>query len=698
MKTCPTCKKEVSEETKFCDVCGTQISETIFCPNCGKQTSTESAFCQNCGASVTESTEKEPSVSTLNPKKKLPMKAILFGGIGVAVVAVLIIIISLLAGSNGKSQQNYALYLKDKEIFISDLMKDSKAWQLTSKLVNTDTVLENKNLAESGSYLGFYTYVSEDGKYIFFPDKVGDDDGFNLYYRPLNDLEANATKVDSNISSYTVNSSATIITYLKGEERTLYQYEIKDDSKDKIASEVRSFKVSDDGKTLFYINSENSIYLKYADKDQEKIASEVSSLEYVTDDYKTLYYVKDNSLYKQTIGKDKVKIASDVYDVLKIYDSGELYYLSRQATEISLIDYVIDDMKDADKAMSEPTSPEVPESPQRPYSWNYDSKDEYNAAYAAYEEAYSAWETEYDKIITQYYDALAAYNAKATRDELRTTLAEQTMDRVNYSLHFYNGTKETVITDAFARESYTYDLADDASVICYEAYDRSVIKKVKISEIESIYDVREIVEDSSSSMTYIAVKEIATVVEPEKGITNFTMNSSGTLAYYIDNIPNDKNHGELYRISISNGVVKKPEVYDSDVYTGYSYFASDSEFVYFKDYKDSKGELYINKEKIDYDVAVYSVDAQTDLDMVFYFTDWNDEKNYGTLKVYQNKKATKIADDVYDYSVTPDGRVLYLDDYSMTYFKGELNEWNNGKTRKIDDDVIAILPIFTGRG
>lgn len=699
MITCPKCNKELSDGTKFCDGCGAQIFETIFCPNCGKQTSTEFAFCQSCGASITETPAEEQPAAAPAEKKKLPKKAIMFGGIGVAVVAVLILVISLFSGGGGKGENNYALYLKDSEIFFTDLKKDSEAWQLTSRLVDTDDV-DDEDLADAGYQLGLYTYMSEDGKYIFFPDKIGDDDdGFNLYYREVAKPDAEAVKIDSDVQSYTVNDSATLVTYLKGEEGNLYQYKIGEDSKDKIASEVRGFEVSDDGKKIGYINSENSIYLKYADKEKEKIASDVSTLEYVTEDFTTVYYIKDGSLYKQVEGADKVKIASDVYDVIKIYDSGEIYYLTSEAEEISLMDYVTDDMKDADASIAEPSYPNYPSSPSRPSWWNYDTDAEYDAAYEAYEEAYEAWQAECDRMKTEYYAAREAYYAKLSRDELREDLEEETLDQSSYSLCFYNGTEEVVITDAFVGGYYydsSYTYASNAPVIAYEAYNQSNLEKVKLSEVESIYDIENMVEAAlfSSSERYIAVKGTATVIEQEKEATNFRINSAGTEVYYIDDIPNEKNYGELYRISIADGVVGKAEVYDSDVYTGYCYFVNETDLKYFKDYKDGKGELYINKNKIDYDVDIYNVEVHSDLGKVFYFTDWNDEKDYGTLKVYDGKESVKIADDVHSFSVTPDGRVLYLYDYSLNYYKGELHEWSNGETRKIDDDVVCVLPIL----
>ena len=300
---------------------------------------------------------------------------------------------------------------------------------------------------------------------------------------------------------------------------------------------------------------------------------------------------------------------------------------------------------------------------------------------------------------TEYYAAREAYYAKLSRDELREDLEEETLEQSSYSLCFYNGIEEVVITDAFVDGYYyysSYTYASNVPVIAYEAYNQSNLEKVKLSEVESIYDIENMVEAAlfSSSERYIAVKGTATVVEQEKEATNFRINSAGTEVYYIDDIPNEQNYGELYRISIANGVVGKAEVYDSDVYTGYCYFVNETDLKYFKDYKDGKGELYINKNKIDYDVEIYNVEVHSDLGKVFYFTDWNDEKDYGTLKVYDGKESVKIADDVHSFSVTPDGRVLYLYDYSLNYYKGELHEWSNGETRKIDDDVVCVLPIL----
>lgn len=708
MIVCPKCNRQLEDGTKFCDSCGAQIVETIFCPNCGKQTSTEFAFCQNCGASITEKSAEDQPATSPAKKKKLPKKAILIGGIGVVVIAVLITAFSLLFRSGGKSEENYALYLKDKEIFFTDLKKDSAAWQLTSRLIDGGSI-SNEELAEAGSILGLYTYMSDNGKYLFFPDKIGDHDGgFSLYYKEVDNPDADAVKIDSGVQAYSVNTDATIVTYLKGEEGGLYQYKIAEDVKDKITSDVKNFAVSDKGDKIVYINSEHSIYLKNADKEKEKIASDVSSLEYVSEDLTTVYYIKEDALYKQVDGEDKVKIASDVYDVIKIYESGEIYYSTSETETISLMSYVTDDMKDADASITEPTYPNYPNSPSSPSWWDYDTYEEYEAAYAAYEAAYEEWEETCDRLETEYYEVRDAYLAKLSRDEMRDRLEEATLENTSYSLYFFDGAEKKLISNSFIGGYYYYNdtyyysdytVASDAPVIIYAAFNQSDIGKVKFSEIESIYEIEVLVKAAlfSSNERYIAVKSTDTIIEQEKEAREFRINDSGTVVYYIDDIPDEKGNGELYCISISDDTAGKPEVYDNDVYTGYCYFVSDSEFVYFKDYKDGKGELYINKNRIDFDVKAGSVKFYAKLSKVVYFIDWNSEKEYGTLKVYDGKESVKIADDVHNCSATLDGRILYLCDYSLNYYKGDLYEWAKGETRKLDDDVACVLPILDGR-
>lgn len=89
-------------------------------------------------------------------------------------------------------------------------------------------------------------------------------------------------------------------------------------------------------------------------------------------------------------------------------------------------DYVIDDMAEADQALTEPEYPDYPD-----YS-DYDSDEEYDEAVEAYEDA---WD--------EYDDASDLYYEKELRDELRESLQDSTIDVEVYSLYYYDG-KESV--------------------------------------------------------------------------------------------------------------------------------------------------------------------------------------------------------------------------------------------------------------
>lgn len=701
MITCPKCNKELSDGTKFCDDCGTPIFETIFCPNCGQKTSSEAVFCPNCGTSIAEKPKNQSAITSAR-KKRNSKKAIVIGGGSIAIIAVLIFVISCFFNGKGKAGTDYILYLKDKEIFANNLKKDSDSWQLTSRLADTENV-DNKALADEAYMLGYCTYISQDGKYIFFPDKA-DDEGFNLYYKAIAKSDDEAIKIESDVQWYVVNSTSDIITYLKGDEGNLYQYKIDEGSKEKIASKVSDFRVSDDGNKIIYITYEENIYIKYADREKEKIVSECTSVEQITEDLTTVYYIKDDSLYKQVEGQDKIKIASNIYRIINIYDSGEIYYLTQKEEQKNLMDYVVDDMKDIDAAITEFPSRSYPAGPNRPSWWDYGNDEEYDAAYAIYEQEHAAYEEECNRVDAEYEAACEAYWAKEYRDELRRSLEEENLIQTTYSLCFYNGTEEITVTDDFY-ENYLMltnfsrcFYASDTPVISYEVYNQDSFEKVKLSEVEDIYDFKDMIENTiySSTDIYIAVKEKATIVEQEKAEC-FRINHSGTAVYYIDNVSEGKDYGELYRISISGEVVGKAEEYDSDVQEQSPFFASDSELVYLKNCDDWKGELYINKEKISDDVEMGYSEAYSELGKVFYFTDWNDDKEYGTLNFYNGKESVKIADDVHSYYVTQDGRVLYLYDYSLKYYTGELYEWFDDETRKIDDDVVCVLSIFNNK-
>lgn len=694
MFVCQNCGQELEDGTLFCNNCGAAVAqpaeaveaveaaeaveaveaaeaaeaaETVFCSNCGFQTSAEFAFCQNCGASIAEEPAEAPKKGFKLAMPKLSKKVLLIAG--GALVAVIAIVVALLLIFGGGTKRDAVFYIKDGELYGTKLSK-IEPWQLTRELTDGED-LENRDFYQAGYQIGMYTCLSQDGKTIFYPDKI-DEDGFTLYYRSMNKPDGDATKIDSGVASYCVSKNGKCVTYLK-EDGDLYQHDLKD--KEKIASDVIDFYVTEDGKKLVFLTEDNNVYMKNAGKDKEKVASDISQLSYVNDKRDTVYYIKDENLYKQAEGKDKEKIASDVTGVDVIYESGEVYYYQMESQELSLADYVDDDMKEADASFV------MPDYPEYPYSWNYDTYDEYLDAWDEYEKLKAAYDEAWDK----------RYEVQ-DRDSIREALADLKVNYTSYTLYYFDGKEAKEVAKDVAGSEYSMDCNTDyfSPVAVFQHYVRSEVDKVKISEIESVYDLQTQVQNALTGAKELNIAVKSTVSELESEDENlseysFDVSEDGKTVYYLDNVDEEDGHGTLYKMKISGDKPQKAEEVDDDVYSGH--FAGDK-YLYYKDVKDSQGELYIDQKKVDDDVYMYSV--TTSGEIITYLTDYDTEDHVGTLKIYKNGKSEEIAEEVLRNYVI-DGKVVYLAEYNIEKYRGELYQYKNGKSEKIDEDVVTII-------
>ena len=787
MVICPKCGKMLEDGIRFCDNCGAQIPETVVCPNCGERTTAGFAFCQKCGTPLSQTPNPgagyapdpnagyaptpgagyapdpnagyaptpgagyapdpnagyapipgagyapdpnagytDPAAAAVKQKKGgIPKKALIFGGIGVAAVAVIVavvaLIVNLLGGGGKTAEKMHMFYLKDREIVYFDL-KNKDTLEVTSRLLSGG--VGDYTLVSNAYVLGSYIAFNEDNSRIFYPDRTDfNARGITLYYRSMKKTDQEPVKIDSDVTVYAINKAGTVVIYSKGSGGDLYKHDLE--NKEKIASSVKAFDVADDCNKVLYLTEDGSIYLWSAEGDKTKLASDINNIEYVSDDLSVIYYTKKDSndsntysLYKQVEGADdKVKIASEISRIVKIYDSGEVYYIKSEVVELSLKDYVDDDMAASDAAMTEPEWPAYPSEPAGRYWYSTYDDDEYpwyyydysvsyspiyatqeeydswwakyNADYAAYQEAYNA----VPSLREEYNNVLyPAYQAKLNRDYIRESLKESTMERTEYTLYYYNGTEGTVVTDALT-SAWDISYAEDAATLLLRAYNQAEVTKAKISEIEYTYEVRNLVEEAlySSSERYVAVQAALTAVD-QPDASYFRISSDGSIICFLDDMNEAGNAGDLYKITVENGQVGRPELYDSDVSTSNMYFADDNRLVYYKDVDEAhwKGDLYIDKVEIDYDVRlsfIYIGDA------VLYYTDWNDNKGYGTLKKYENGEKIKVADDVQSF-VMMDNDILYLYDYSTSSYKGTLYRYNKGEPVKIDEDVMALIPAY----
>ncbi len=675
MSMCPKCNNQVNEGDKFCEYCGTPVQETIqeqyFCDNCGAKLDSGFEFCQNCGKKIEGSKPNNKQKQKQSTSKKwIPISAI-------GIVAILVLLSVVLLVNKSSSSKEYALYLQDKEMFYNGLSKN-KAWQVTSNLVVDSSELnftDFSDVEKKKAFFDAYATMTKDNKRLFFVDKI-DGYNFSLFYRSINKPKEDAVKIDSDIDMYSVNEDGNKVTYLKGvysDVHELYQHNLKD--KEKIDSHVRTYMVSDDGKKIVYLTGEDELYLKVEGRDKEKIANDV--MDYTTEDFNTVYYWKDDTLYKKVVGQDSVKIASDIYDVIKIYDSGEIYYRKEKMETVSLIDYIEDDMKASDEALK------TPEKPSYPSRNNYATTQEFEQAKQTYEADYTAYIENYEK----YYE-------KVERDELREVLESSTDTITTYSLCYYNGKEEIVIEEDLKWDSSPV-AAEDVAVIAYTA--NQPMKKLKISEITSVNDVKSQMETLSSTIHFIANKDVINTLEEDDYISSLEISSNGKEIFYIANANSDYNnyyYGDLYRVQLNGDKIQEPELYDTDVYiSGKIFIEETGSILYYKDVTENTGDLYVDKKLVDYDVNMENTLYRSNLDKVVYMIDWNEEKQSGMLKVYEHGKTETVAEDVHSYAITSDNNLLYLNDYSYNYYRGTLYRYAGKKPEKVAEDVSCIIEI-----
>lgn len=665
MMYCPNCNKELEDGALFCDGCGTQLAaveeyaapvmETVFCGQCGQQTDASAPYCQYCGASLVEGAP----VAAPEAKKGSPKKALLFGGIAVAAIAVIVLIISLFSGSSRNSK--YVAYFKDGELFFNNFSKESV--EVTSKLLDGEFM--TKEMLADTDELSRYIQMSADGKTMFYPDKVdGKDDSVTLYYRDVTKADSEAIKISSDVRYYSINEKGDKIIYMKDD--TLYMGSVEEPVK--VASEAYPAAMNSKFDTAIYYKTEEVkeknkegyeethteyTYYLWNDGESEKIVSGKINgfriLDKVTEGvgYKKLSkvcYLKEDVLYIMNLGEEAEKIDSDVSSIVKIYESGEIYY-TKKGEDLKYIDFVNNDNN------------------------------------------------------TEISDEEKKDSFGTTRD-----------------LYCYDDGESILIAENY----YSGSFAADKAVAVVSVMDTGSIKKVKLSEYEDSYwgafdaardEIRNQYYDLETTRNILAEGALTEIDLDD--IQDYAMTDDGSKIYFFcvgwteekDDEGNvisreQKEKGEIHLVTVKKATVNAPEEYDSDVSAARGISLNRNEdLVYYKNYKSenskTKADLFVAQEEIDSDVLPGSVSTLNNGAFVYY-VDYNGEydKQCGTLKISKKGEAEVIADDVYDYVVTPDNEILYLTEYNVEKSRGELYRYNGGKNEFIDEDVIGVLDIY----
>lgn len=681
MRICTNCKKELPDNALFCDGCGAKVekeqnemyqetlgqideSENIFCPFCGKSISSRYEFCPECGSNILQQikTGKQNGSKKFSLKKrgkKIP--AILLGlvvviGIGAGII--------FLVNNSGKDCENQLLYVKKNKLLMTDSSEDEPII-LSKNLINIENNVddiedieeddvEEKKLDFDSMVTTTQQYITtyKDENRIVYPDRMSSLGGdtntycYSLYYHSLSDVDNQSEKIDSGIEG--------------------------------------PYQVTEDGKRIFY-KKDSDLYV-YDFEEKEKIAKDIKMWEASDDGSKIYYTTNDGELYQVTSDGQKKRVDKDLEDggIIRVYNTGEVYYAIVKEEQRNVIDYVENDV-----FTGEIEEPECPEEPEGIYREDFDSD-------KAYEKAEKKYEKEFEEWVNAYDEYCAAYDAYEQAEEWSAFMKD--IQQAVFSVpvtyfYYYNGENTKEIGNVLGDEGgYVMmgdwccdaEWCDEKAEIIYPITDDANIKKIKLSEYEGDVTVDEIISDLEYNEYYSDYKLAlgGTCYDSdltEEEMCNLEINSGGDCITYLED-------EDLKQIKIIEEKPQKPVTYDTSV-CDYAYVENAADdIIYTKKVDDGSLELYINKKKID-DVDNWRFLGMAHDESIYYYKDWDKDAMTGTLMAYESGKVSQIASDVRDVLKCADGNVYYMKDYDVKEGFGSVYYLKNDRPVKVVDDA-----------
>jgi hypothetical protein len=565
------------------------------------------------------------NLSAITRKKGLPPMAMLIGGGAVLIVFVVLVIVfvgGLIGGGSASTliSGDYVAYVKDGELSVAGINS------LASFEASEDLLPSGTDSGDVSYYMSDFNrlvQINKNGNMVFFPDRM-DDDTYSLYQRSVSGGGKNAgdaVRIDTDLRGvYKVSDDGKKILYIKSDDQNLFM-KSGNDERVKIDSDVVGFLMDKSGSMIYYTQRAEdgsrigTIYYKNRSEAPEKIDS-VSELLNVSEDFQTIYYLKENTLYSKKTGEQKVKIAGGVTHVFQIYDSGEMYYASE------------------------------------------DSDGDDNTMYTL------------------------CYN-----DGKLEATSESKLGQSNNS----SSSEEFVLAVNPLRPAIVFRPTESESG---DGNDESEDDNNDSSASGSSRDKKP--EYKLSIKNTVSTLDISDLDISESYIQPFFTND-GNMLYYMDDNNIDRDIGSLFCVELEASGFKPPV----SVYEDISRFGvlSTGSIYYYQDINraGTAADLYVDGKLADSDVFLGSAYEVNDSGRLIYYTDYNTERRRGSLKILEGGKPTLISDDVASSNTIGGKNIAYLvrEGSSST---GDLIRYDGSKDRKpIDTDVALVLSVyFTG--
>lgn len=745
---CPACghKMDCEEESsKYSPDKGEKENvemEVIYCPNCGVKNEADAAFCISCGTSLKEGFGRnggKRKAASGKRGKKLSL------GIAAAAVIAAGIIVCVMKFGGGDNSRMPLVYLKDNEIVCFD-----------GKEKNTfgEGVFEEEELSgRFGWYAAPLTQFSADGKYIFYPQNTSENIIFDLYCKPVKDKKAEGEKIASSVENYTVLKNGKVV-YL--EENKLYISDLENREKIasdvleyRVSADGKSILIGTTWEDRrFYICGTDF------DTERKKLDSDVSEVIYASDDFGTILYRKEEGLYCLKGLEDREKITSESVTDYCLADSGKntvIYYLEKDGERFSFRDLIQDDL-----TVKEPEERflreyflhdcELPEwDVSTLYCYDTVSGEKKECARGVFPfgiDAYAAEDSpafsylccDEEQVEAVRLSDIAKWDEESTASTARVCGEIWKNLSAAATFHLVNGTRDIGLNYDRGEfgwaagvgcaentgDYYIYTISMDAMMQeirdagglrirepnIYLPVEREQEKWVTSEAADSAVAAEEApaaeapaaeapaeetaAEESAWTGDYDYYREYDSFLRrSERADGRADTGKEITYAVYKTNFEKMDGSLELVAEDVLNAAV----LTDGGIYCMEVTDGDRMEVSPFFGVNRMEGELFFDGNRVDYDVALDWIVRLADGSGIIYLTDFNEDRQEGTLKICMDGETEKIADDAaaFQYYFNGRGEAVFFADYSFGKDRGDLKGYDGKKVTFIDSDVTCVL-------
>lgn len=605
-----------------------------------------------------EQAELEPATPDISDKKEEQPPEKGFGKNVLAIVIGLLVFAGLLAfcwniAGNAHSSANVGvLYAKDNEMHLFDL--------------EHEPYLLAKDISDGGSYHYYYSAwgatFSEEGRWAVYASDIDSNGMFHLYRKDTADTKAEPEKISEDVLDFGISKDGQKIAYLKADGTDISLWLFDGESRkvaDGMALEEQAYLLSGNGKNLLYAVPGTDGYTLYAlsaEAGAEPVElSDAVGMYALAEETDTVYYVAQSetdegyAVYSYALADGQTECVAEDIAYMEVMPNGrDLLYCRTADGKVLYQDLIADDMAEADAALpAEPSEAEIAENP-----------------------------------------ALAD---KLERDKIRQAMK----DGEGF---------EPVLMDCFIlTNGQTVKAAENVISAVAVANDRPFVTgyqaeqplPIQISELTGA-DLQAVEYAYYGALAYGEQKafladamghcwELPLVQGDAVAADTVQLSKDGSKAtYFVRNSETGVNDLILADVQkIAEAQLLQTNA-DSMAFLGGSDILG-----YYCNYSDGVGTVATSEG--DAQGNACGVYYAEDEKAVYFISEPNSVTGNGTLKRWDGRKETVIAEDTFAFQYKANGKLAYLQNYDVATGLGNLYYYDGKQSRLLDTDVTALF-------